>query len=99
MRPHSLNHFPLSYAVTTTQASHPINLRKCPRYDQIWMILDQRNHAFVLGTVGVVIVSLVHENHRLPGSVGDELAHFFLRSDAGRGIVRVADVNQTLTSR
>ena len=63
------------------------------------MIFDQRNHTLVVGTVGVVEVGLIHQNHRLPRNLGDEFAHFVLRRDAGSGIVRVADVNKPLLRR
>src|SRR5437763_1284464 len=43
VRPHSLNGFRLSDAVTATQAGHSINFRESARDDQIGMILDQRN--------------------------------------------------------
>ena len=58
------------------------------------MILDHRNHARVVGTVGVVEVGFVHQDHGRARSFGDKLAHFVLRRDAGGGIVRVADVNE-----
>ena len=60
------------------------------------MILHQRDHAFILGTVRIVMVSLVHQNHRVARHLVEELAHFFLRRNAGGGIVRIADVNQAL---
>src|SRR6266436_5985080 len=63
------------------------------------MILDQRNHNLVVRTVGVVEVSLVHQNHGLAWSFGDIFSQFILWRDAGGGIVRVANVNEPLLGR
>ena len=63
------------------------------------MILDQRNHAFVVGAVGVVEVSFVHQNRRLARSFRDKLTHVILRRDAGGRIIWIADVNEPLLGR
>src|ERR1044071_5078144 len=60
------------------------------------MILDQRNHALVVGAVCIMMVSLIHENHRLPGRFRDELAQLILWRNAGGRIVWVTDVDQSL---
>src|SRR5712671_3553272 len=96
MRPQALNRFRFSHAIATTQSCHSVDLRKSARYDQIWMVADQRYHAFIVRAIGVVKISLVHQNHGLPGDFVDELADFILWCDAGRGIVRIADINQSL---
>src|SRR6266513_3241040 len=40
-------------------------------------------------------VRFVYENHRLGRSLRDEVTQFVFRRDAGGGIIRVANVNQT----
>ena len=40
-------------------------------------------------------ISFVHQNHRLTRRFCDEVAHFILWGNAGRGIVRIAHVNES----
>src|SRR5438105_1870966 len=61
------------------------------------MILEQRDHTLVLGTVRIMMVSFIHENHRLPGSFRDEIAQLILWRNAGGRIVWVADVNESFS--
>src|SRR6266542_377112 len=60
------------------------------------MILYQRDHTFIIETVGVEEVSFVYQNHRLMRSIRDEFPQLILRRNAGGGIIRIADVNQSL---
>src|SRR5438445_11958400 len=46
-----------------------------------------------------MMVSLIYKNHCLAWSFGNEVPQLILWRDAGRGIVRVADVNQTFICR
>ena len=63
------------------------------------MIFDQRDHTFVIRTVGVMEIRFVDQNHCVRRSFGDEIAQIVLWRDARRWIVRVADVNQTFAVR
>ena len=89
-----LNRIVLGHAIAAAQARHSVNFGKGARDDEVAMLPDQRNHALILRTVGVMIIRLVHQNHGVVRHALDKLAHFVFRSDAGGGIIRIADVNQ-----
>ena len=59
------------------------------------MIFHQLDRRFVLWAVGIMKVRLVHENHCVARRVCDEIAQLVLWRDAGGGVVRITDVNQT----
>src|SRR6266446_1563923 len=63
------------------------------------MILNQRDNTLVIGAIGVVVVSLVDENHRLRACFRNEVVELILWRDAGRWIVGVADVNESFLRR
>src|SRR5260370_26812689 len=44
-------------------------------------------------------VSLLYQNSCLPRGLQDDVAALVLRSDAGRGVVRVADIDQSFAGR
>ena len=59
------------------------------------MLFHQWNDTFIIGAVGVMKVRFVNKNHGLARRFRDEIAQLILRRDAGSGIVRITDVNQT----
>src|SRR4029453_2592957 len=59
------------------------------------MLLYERDHALVVGAVSIMKGRFVHEDHCFARSFRDEIAHLILRRDAGGGVVRIADVDQT----
>src|SRR5713226_2054623 len=94
MRTEALNRFGLSHAVAQTESGHPEYFRERARDDQVGMILDHWNHAFVISTVGVMMVGLVNQDDCLAWRFHEQVAHFALWRNARRGIVRIANVDQ-----
>jgi hypothetical protein len=59
------------------------------------MILYHRDHTLVIGAVGVMKVRLIHENHRFAWRFADEFTEFILGRNAGSGVVRVTNIDQS----
>ena len=80
-------------AIAGAHSCHRVDFRERSRDDEIRRGGRERDHAFVVGAVDVVVIRLVDEDDRRRRRGGDEFADALFRRDRARRIVRIADVD------